>query len=258
MDKTNGVHLVAPVIERRAVIPSSTCGDLGILAGTTRFDVSKINKLIGMTPGCATEVPDTGLNYYDLHLLNCCIKLLAQQVGRKIRVVEVGAGTTTRMFCNHFDVEHIKTYAKDDVADEESYGEVDFMQCDITHSDIPPLIVDSCKRADLLFIDGDHSYNFAEHYCNNILKHIEIPVMIHDFLSVTNGINGKTWGEQYYLIHEFLPNQKRYRLELYSAISEHEQDALGDANLKVLSRRRVVPCVALFTPPSQPLVYNNE
>jgi hypothetical protein len=244
MNKDNGVNLIADIIERKSVLPKNVCANLKDIIKDKKFDLNEIKALINDN---GIDLP--GISYYDVYILQCFVDKLSKELDRKINVVEIGAGTTTRFFTNSENIFNTTTYSLEDARNERTTKEIKFIQGDVL--EIPDLLLESCKKADLFFIDGDHSYNFAKFYCEKILNNIDIPVIIHDFLPVSeNRFFSSTWAEQFYLIHEFLPNQNRYKLYAYTAISDEESDELNDPNLNEYREvdSALFSCVSIFLP----------
>jgi len=243
MNKDKG-GLIADIIERESVLPDDVCVNLKNIIGNKKFDLNEIKLLINDN---GINLP--GVSYYDIYILQCFVDNLAKELNRKINVVEIGSGTTTKFFANYKNILNVTTYSLTERIIGLPVKNVNFIQGDVLKT--PDLLLESCKKADLFFIDGDHSYNFAKFYCEEILNHINIPVMIHDFHPVTkNRFFSMTWGEQFYIMHEFLPNQNRYSLHVYTAISDEESVRLSDANLNNYRENRstLFPCISIFLP----------
>jgi len=243
-DKDNGINLIADIIERKSVLPENVCQNLKNIIENKEFDLNEIKLLINDN---GINLP--GVSYYDVYILQCFVDKLSKELNRRINVVEIGAGTTTGFFIDNKKILNTTTYSLADGGEFKTTKGIEFIQGDVLKT--PDLLLESCKKADLFFIDGHHSYNFAKFYCEKILNYIDIPVIIHDFLPVTkNRFCSSTYGEQFYIMHGFLPNQNRYKLYAYTAISDEESAILNDSNLnnyRVLGNR-LFSCSAIFLP----------
>jgi hypothetical protein len=109
-----------------------------------------------------------GINPFDLYVL----KQYIVNKGIK-RVCELGCGSSS-YFMDKLGV-HRESFAYEDV----SRCGVKFVECDIYES--ADMILDSCKKSDLLFIDSQHNTKTAEFYSKHILKYTNLPVFIHDW-----------------------------------------------------------------------------
>lgn len=240
MELDNGTNLVADIKNCDRVLPKNVIENLKNIILDNVYDEEKIK--VSINDDANNE---HGLSFYDIFVIQCFIKLLFSKLNKKINIVELGCGSSTRLFSNDIHVKELFTYSLEDMMNNKTVNNnIKFIKCDILEN--KDIILQNCLTADLLFIDCNHSYNFAKFYCEHILRHIKIPIIIHDFLPVTeNKYFKKTWGEQYYLLHEFLSKQY-YKLYAYTALSDEEVILLNDENLVYNRTKRMIPCIALL------------
>lgn len=160
-----------------------------------RFCYNKIKSIFG------PSYPNIGINAYDLFVLSQLIRYMNIK-----SVVEIGAGSSS-VFISSLGVDR-ESFALDDdniPADYSSKLDFKYYKCDIRESpEIKEQLLLCLSKSDMLFIDGEHSRNFAEFYYHNIILSDSMkssngklkPLFIHDWHKSGN----KSYTEQQWLL----------------------------------------------------------
>jgi hypothetical protein len=144
-------------------------------------------------PGCR------GVSNFDLYL--------AHQFAKRYNttdIMELGVGTSTLFLKSlGYNVESFAREMPGNVPREkELRGK--FNQCDVLASDSFSKIFEAAEKAQMLFIDCGHIFAIAKFYCQKLLLPLKKPAFVHDFFHPRRGM---AYGEQVYLINEFLNDQ---------------------------------------------------
>lgn len=176
---------------------------------TDEFDPSKIKH--------DYEMLDYGINPFDLWVLKNFV------MNRNIKsVTELGCGSTTH-FLNKLGLK-VTSFALSNP----SKHQIVYNQCDILVN--ADKILESCDKSDLLLIDSWHHKDMAKFYHQNILKHINLPIFMHDWNK--RGVVG--YSEQVYWIEHIL--DKDYKLFIMTAI----------LNNTIYDYCKAIPCSAIW------------
>lgn len=237
-DLDDGGQLLAPMTNHDFIDESLLCDNLISLIKNKKFDLTEILQLSENK-----NLDLLGLNVFDLFVLKCYLELKKPN-----KIIEIGCGTSTRLMNNlGYKVE---TFAIDDIHSiVTNTGPISYRKIDLLTNEGLNEVIKNCSGADLLFVDGLHSYNFAKRVYENILPLINTPVICHDFLPLTYDL---TWGEQYYLMNDFLNKKNGYSLFTTTSINNifynKIKDETGlDLNLSEIgSEQRVIKCLGII------------
>lgn len=180
-----------------------------------------------------------GLSSFDVRVLISYLKKIYLNLGRKIKIVEFGCGLSTKVM-KSLEYCDVTSFALENLLNDDT----DFIKCDIRNN------IDNIKKemsnCDVIFIDADHSYNFAKFYCDTFLSNYKLPVIMHDFLKIDLQY---TYGEHCYIVKEYL-NKKIHKLYLFTSIAEEKIENKDIVNLKTKANKEefVKPCLAILIP----------
>jgi len=234
----DGNHLVAPMAKHDYINEELLCNNLIGLIKNKNFNVKELLNL------CENlDLNLLGLNIFDLFVLKCYLELINPK-----KIIEIGCGTSTKLMNNlGYNVD---TFALDDIhsivtnTNPTNYHKIDLLT-DYGLNEI----IKNCNDADLLFVDGLHSYNFAKRIYENVVPKINGPIICHDFFPLHYT---ETWGEQYYLINEFLNKNNGYSLFTITSINNTFYNKIKnetglDLNLTEYgSQQRIIKCLGII------------
>lgn len=237
-DLDNGGQLLAPMVGCDFIDESLLCDNLIFLIKNKKFD---LNELLELSENKNLDL--LGLNVFDLFLLKCYLELKKPN-----KIIEIGCGTSTRLMKNlGYKVD---TYALDDIQSIVTNTEpCNYNKIDLLTDEGLTEVIKNSNGVDLLFVDGLHSYNFAKRIYENIVPLINTPIICHDFLPLTYDL---TWGEQYYLMNDFLNKKNGYSLFTTSSINNIFYNKIKDEtdldlNLpEIGSNQRVIKCLGII------------
>lgn len=175
-----------------------------------------------------------GLAYFDVFVIKTFITKLSKSLNRKLNVLEIGCGTSSRVIKNLGH--NIKTYAlSDDHALPLTSLNINIQHYEYNVANVfenKKKLIEEFNECDLFFLDGDHSFEFAKFIYEEIVLNgnKKKPIICHDFLPFNHE---HTYGEQVYLINEFLTNKNDYQLFTHTS---QELEKINEINKKTGSK----------------------
>ena len=237
-DLDDGNQLIAPMTNHKSINEELLCNNLISLIKNQKFN---FQELLDLSEN--NDIDQLGLNIFDLFVLKCYLEFKNPN-----KIIEIGCGTSTRLMNNlGYNVE---TFALDDIHSiVTNSNPIKYHKTNLLTDNGLDEVIKNCNDTDLLFVDGLHSYNFAKRVYEDIVPVINTPVICHDFLPLTYDL---TWGEQYYLMNEFLNKKNNYSLFTTTSINNNFYNRIKDETgidltlHEVGSSQRVIKCLGII------------
>ena len=247
------------MVEKILVLKKNLCIDRGLMESNLISLISDVkydqNELFRLSDTILNI--SWGLSYFDIFLLKTFLDKVSLNLGRPLKILEIGCGTSTRVMRNLGHEVNSIALTDDHMAPLLIEGltaqTTEFIVKDVF--DCNKELIKSFNDCDVFFLDGDHTYDFAKYIYENLvlMGDSKKPIICHDFSNIeVNPI----YGEQVYVVDDFLykdDTDNGYSLFTFTSqsllILERIDNITNSGFITNLNKFvKPVSCLAIITP----------